>query len=159
MQSIEVLRSLKHLGLTSRTIRAVAFANEEISGTGAKAYLAEAKRNNEQHVFAIESDAGGFTPRGFRLEMEEAKMQKIYSWNTILNTYGLYETSAGGSGADVAPLKEIGTALAGLNTDSQRYFDIHHAATDVFENVSERELNYGAAAMAALVFLVSEHGL
>ncbi len=159
VQAIEVLRSLKNIGPQLRTIRAVAFANEEISGTGAKAYLTEAKQKNERHVFAIESDAGGFTPRGFRLEMDEAKMQKIYGWKKILNTYGLYETSPGGSGADVSPLKEIGTALAGLNTDSQRYFDIHHAATDVFENVSERELNYGAAAMAALVYLVSEHGL
>ncbi|MEO7801809.1 MAG: M28 family peptidase [Ginsengibacter sp.] len=158
VQSVEVLRALKKAG-TFRTVRAVAFANEEISGTGADAYLAQAKKNNEQHIFALESDAGGFTPRGFRLEMDTAKMQKIYAWNYLLNPYGLYETGPGGSGADVGPLKAIGTALAGLNTDSQRYFDLHHAATDTFENVSERELNFGAAAMAALVYLVSEHGL
>ncbi len=158
VQSMEVLRALKKTG-TLRTVRAVAFANEEISGTGAKAYLEAAKQKNEQHLFALESDAGGFTPRGFRLEMDTAKMQKIYRWNAILNPYGLYETGPGGSGADIGPLKEIGTALAGLNTDSQRYFDIHHAATDVFENVSERELNFGAAAMAALVYLVSKHRL
>jgi hypothetical protein len=157
-QSIEVLRVLKKAG-NARTVRAVAFANEEISGTGAEAYLAQAKQKNEQHIFALESDAGGFTPRGFRLEMDTAKMQKIYSWSPLLNPYGLYETSPGGSGADIGPLKELGTALAGLNTDSQRYFDIHHAATDTFENVSERELNFGAAAMAALVYLVGEHGL
>lgn len=157
-QSIEVLRVLKKTG-TPRTIRVVAFANEEISGTGAAAYLAQAKQKNEEHIFALESDEGGFTPRGFRLEMDSIKIQKIYGWNHLLNPYGLYETGPGGSGSDVGPLKAIGTALAGLNPDSQRYFDIHHAATDVFENVSERELNFGAAAMAALVYLVSEHGL
>lgn len=158
VQSIEVLRVIKQAG-SLRTVRAVAFANEEITGTGSKAYLLQAKQKNEHHVFALESDAGGFTPRGFRLEMDTAKMQKIYGWNPILHLYGLYETGPGGSGADIGALKEVGAALAGLNTDSQRYFDIHHAATDVFENVSERELNFGAAAMASLVYLISKHGL
>lgn len=66
---------------------------------------------------------------------------------------------AGGTGSDIDDLKKIGAALAGFNPDSQRYFDIHHAATDVFETVSRRELLLGAANMAALVWLVSEYGL
>ena len=64
-----------------------------------------------------------------------------------------------GSGSDIGYLEKIGTSLAGLNTDSQRYFDVHHAATDRFEAVSRRELHLGAAAMIALVWLVSEYGL
>ncbi len=71
----------------------------------------------------------------------------------------LIEIATGGSGSDIEPLKEIGTALAGLNTDSQRYFDVHHAATDVFEVVSKRELHLGAGVMAALIYLVSEYGI
>jgi len=80
-------------------------------------------------------------------------------WKNYFYHSGVYDFSKGGSGSDVGPLKEIGAVLAGLIPDSQRYFDIHHAATDVFENVSERELNLGAANMAALIYLVSEYGM
>lgn len=160
MQSMEVLRTLKASGIhPKRTIRAVLFVNEENGGRGAEKYLSEAKNKNEHHIFALESDGGGFTPRGFGLEMDSAKLNKVLQWKYLFEPYGLYEIKAGSSGSDVGPLKEIGAALAGLNVDSQRYFDIHHAATDVFENVSKRELDFGAAAMAALIYLVSEHGL
>ncbi len=160
VQSIEVLRSLIALGIKpKRTIRAVAFANEENGLRGAQKYLEEAKSKSEKHLFAMESDAGGFTPRGFGLDMPATQMQKIFQWKNLFYPYGVYDFSAGGGGSDIAPLKAIGTALVGLSPDSQRYFDIHHAATDVFENVSERELNLGAANMAALIWLVSEYGL
>ena len=160
VQSIEVLRTIRALGLKSkRTIRAVAFANEEISGTGAKKYLEEAKSKHEQHLFALESDAGGFTPRGFSLDMPEAQQNKIKYWQPLFYPYGVYNFVPGGSGSDVGDLKELGTALAGLNPDTQRYFEIHHAVTDVFENVNERELKLGAANMTALIWLISEYGL
>jgi hypothetical protein len=86
------------------------------------------------------------------------KCKKILQWKNLFYPYGVYDFSAGGGGSDIGPLKTIGAALAGLSPDSQRYFDIHHAATDVFENVSERELNLGAANMAALIWLVSAYG-
>jgi hypothetical protein len=160
VQAMEVLRALKALGIKpKRTIRAVAFANEENGGRGAQKYLEEAKLKNEKHIFALESDAGGFTPRGFGLDMTESQMQKVIQWKNLFYPYGVYEFAVGGGGSDIGPLKTIGAALAGLSPDSQRYFDIHHAATDVFENVSERELKLGAANMTALIWLVSEYGL
>lgn len=160
VQSIEVLRALKAAGIQPRrTIRAVMFMNEENGGRGGDAYLEEAKRKKEQHIFALESDAGGFTPRGFGLDMKEADRNKVMQWKPLFYDYGVYEIIAGGGGSDIGPLKEIGTALAGLNPDSQRYFDLHHAATDTFETVNKRELELGAVNMAALVWLVSEYGL
>ncbi|MEO6454596.1 MAG: M20/M25/M40 family metallo-hydrolase [Ginsengibacter sp.] len=160
VQSMEVLRAITSSGIPlKRTVRAVLFANEENGGRGAVKYLNVAKANNEQHIFAIESDAGGFTPRGFGLEMNDEKINKILQWKDLFHPYGVFEIGAGHSGSDVEPLKEIGTPLAGLNPDSQRYFDIHHAVTDVFENVSRRELHLAAGVMAALVYLVSEYGL
>ncbi|MDB5223745.1 MAG: putative aminopeptidase [Chitinophagaceae bacterium] len=160
VQSMDVLRTLKALGIKpKRTIRAVAFANEENGGRGGKKYLDEAKAKNEKQIFALESDEGGFTPRGFSLDMSETQSNKIISWKNLFYPYGASDIIAGGSGSDVGPLKDIGTALAGFTPDSQRYFDIHHAATDVFENVSERELKLGAANMTALIWLVSEYGL
>ncbi len=160
VQSIEIIRAIKATGLRpKRTIRAVMFMNEENGTRGAKAYLDEAKKKNEKHVFALESDAGGFTPRGFGLDMKDEQRMKVMQWKYLFDDYGLENLSKGGGGSDIGPLKEIGAALAGLSPDSQRYFDLHHASTDVFEAVSKRELHLGAVNMAALVWLVSEYGL
>ncbi|MEO5648231.1 MAG: M20/M25/M40 family metallo-hydrolase, partial [Chitinophagaceae bacterium] len=150
VQSMEVLRTLRSLGIKpKRTIRAVLFANEESGGKGSDKYVEVAKAKNEQHIFAIESDAGGFTPRGFSLDMTDEKYDKILQWKPLFLPYGVYDISKGGSGPDVGKMKVIGTALAGFVPDGQRYFDIHHAGTDVFESVSKRELLLGAANMAA----------
>lgn len=160
VQSIEVIRVLKATGLRpKRNIRAVMFMNEENGTGGALAYLANAKLKKEQHIFALESDNGGFTPRGFNLDMSDEQIKRVESWAPLFYEYGVYDFNGRGSDSDVGYLKEIGTALAGLSPDSQRYFDIHHAETDVFENVSKREVDLGAANMAALIWLVSEHGL
>lgn len=160
VQSIEVIRAYKSLGLKpKRTIRAVMFMNEENGGRGGDAYLQQAKNKKEHHVFALESDAGGFSPRGFGLDMSEDKRNRILLWKPLFYDYGVYDFVAGGGGSDIGPLKELGTPLAGLYTDSQRYFDLHHAATDTFEAVSKRELDLGAASMTALIWLVSEYGL
>ena len=160
MQSIEVLRTLKATGIKpKRTIRAVMFMNEENGGRGGEKYLELAEKNKEQHVFALESDEGGFTPRGFGLDMSEAQINKVAQWKNLFYPYGVYDLAAGGSGSDVGPLKKVGSALAGLKPDSQRYFDVHHSSSDVFENVSKRELNLGALSMAALIYLVDKYGL
>jgi carboxypeptidase Q len=160
VQSIEVLRVIKAIGIKpKRTIRAVMFMNEENGGRGGDKYLELAKTNREQHIFALESDAGGFTPRAFGFSVKPEQFEKIQLWKPLFRPYGVYDFNKGGGGSDIAPLRELGTGLAGLSPDSQRYFDIHHAATDVFENVSRRELHLGAANMAALVWLVSEYGL
>ena len=160
VQSMEVLRTLIANGIKpKRTIRAVLFANEENGGRGAAAYLAAAKANNEKHIFALESDNGGFTPRGFSFEMTDTQQKAISKWKDLFYPYGVYFFTQGGSGSDVGPLKELGTALAELSPDSQRYFDIHHTPTDVFENVSRRELFLGAANMAGLIYLISQYGL
>ena len=160
VQSIEIIRVLKSLKIKpKRTIRAVMFMNEENGGRGAKAYLAAAKANKEKHLFALESDAGGFSPRGFGFEADSATYQRILRWKPLFKEYGVHDFFDGGGGADIGPLKEIGTVLAGLSPDTQRYFDLHHAATDTFETVSRRELQLGAAVMGMLVWLVSEYGL
>jgi hypothetical protein len=160
MQTIEMLRSFKALHLNpKRTIRFVMYMNEENGGRGGDAYLAGAKKNNENHLFAIESDAGGFSPRGFSLSVSPQQYAAVQSWLPLLAPYEIDRISQGGSGSDIENLSEIGAALAGLRPDSQRYFDVHHAATDVFESVSKRELDLGSFAMAALVYLVDRHGL
>ncbi len=161
VQTIEILRVLKALGYQpKRTIRFVLFANEENGMRGGNKYADVAKEKNEQHLFALESDAGGFTPRGFGVNAPAAKLAKMRSWLSLLKPYGTEELAEGGGGADINPLnKHFGTVVAGLVPDPQRYFDLHHARTDVFENVNKRELLLGAVNMAALIYLVDQHGL
>ena len=161
VQSIEVLRVFKAVGYKpKRTIRVVLFANEENGLRGGTKYAEEAKAKNEKHYFALESDAGGFTPRGFGFTLAPERLQRIRQWLPLFVPYGVYEFNAGGGGADIGPLnRTLGTPVAGLQPDSQRYFDVHHARSDVFEAVNKRELELGAVNMAALIFLIDKYGL
>ena len=67
----------------------------------------------------------------------------------------------GGGGADIEPLAtaDKNVILSSLLVDSQRYFDLHHAKTDVFENVNKRELHLGAVNIAAFIYLVDQYGV
>ena len=161
VQSMEVLRLFKELGIKpKRTIRAVLFMNEENGLRGGRKYAEEAKAKGEKHVAAIESDAGGFTPRGFGLDGNDAQLTKVLTWKPLLSPYGLHDIGKGYGGADIGPLKGQGTvALIGFIPDSQRYFDYHHTEIDTFETVNRREMQLGAASMASLVYLISQYGL
>ena len=162
VQSMEVLRILKKIGYKPKhTIRAVMFMNEENGLRGGTKYAAEAKRKNEQHVFALESDSGGFTPRGFSFDASDTNFAQIKSWDVLFEPYLINRFVKGGSGADIGPLKNEGmaTVLAGLNPDSQRYFDYHHAANDTFDKVNKRELELGAAAMTSIIYLMDKYDL
>lgn len=160
VQSIEVIRTLKALNIRpKRTIRVVLFMNEENGLKGGLAYADSAKARNEKHIFAVESDAGGFSPRGFGMDMDAARKAKIKSWAPLFLRLGVYDFDQEGDGADIGPLAQQGCALAGLLPDPQRYFDVHHTRQDVFEAVNHRELKLGAAAMTLLMYLVSEYGL
>ena len=162
VQTMEILRTMKALNYQpKRTIRFVLFANEENGMRGGNKYAELAKQNNEQHVFALESDAGGFTPRAIGISATSPEQfKKMQQWASLLKPYGT-EITAGGGGADIGPLKNVNAAivLAGLVPDSQRYFDLHHAKTDVFENVNKRELLLGAVNMAAIIYLVDQYGV
>jgi len=160
-QTIEILRTFKALGYKpKRTIRFVLFANEENGTRGAKKYAEEAEAKKETHIFALESDAGGFTPRGFHFDVTDVQFQKLKQWASLFEPYGGSRfVNDGEGGVDISYLKKLGTPLSGLAPDSQRYFDIHHSRADTFESVNKRELELGAINMAALIYLVDKYGL
>lgn len=155
VQSMEVLRILKKIEYRpKRTLRVVLYMNEENGQRGAAKYTEVAKRKKEKHVFALESDAGGFSPRGFSIDTTPEKLKQIQAWAPYFEPYLIHLFVKGGSGADVAPLKTEDNVLAGLRPDSQRYFDFHHAANDTFDAINKRELELGAATMTAMVYLM-----
>ncbi len=161
VHSIEVLRALIAVGYKPKhTIRIVLFTDEENGGRGASVYSSVAKLKNEKHIFALESDAGGFTPREFSFKGNESQVAVLRKDLPLFTPYGVTSFILNGAGADVDPLNDSTGALAAeLIPDSQRYFDYHHAGNDVFENVNKRELELGAVNMAALIYLVDKYGL
>lgn len=163
VQAMDVLQVLKRLGYRpKRTIRCVLFMNEENGLRGGTAYGEYVKNSPEKHIAAIESDAGGFSPRGFDCESNEAifntSFKKVVEWLPLLEPYGLH-IRKGGSGADISPMRPHKVFLIGLRPDSQRYFDVHHTENDTFENVNKRELDLGTAAMTSLIYLLDKSGL
>jgi hypothetical protein len=160
VQSIDVLRIFKAMGYKpKRTLRAVMFMNEENGLRGGLAYAEAAIKNKEKHLAAIESDRGGFTPRGFTISADTATRKRIQRWKPLLEPYGLTDFSQEGGGADIGPLAPQGVTLIGFLPDSQRYFNYHHTEVDTFDKVDKRELELGSASMAALVFLMDKYGL
>ena len=160
VQSMDVVNILKNIGYKpKRTIRVVLFMNEENGTRGAKKYFEVSKRNNLNHIFALESDAGGFTPRGFSFTSNAENFSVIKNWKYLFDPYLIQSFVIGGSGADISLLKTNNNVLAGLRPDSQRYFDYHHAASDTFDAINKRELELGTFAMTSLIYLFDKYGI
>ncbi len=163
VHSLQAIVSLLELGFRPKhTFRCVMFMNEENGLAGGLKYAEVSNGKNEFHLAAIESDAGGFTPRGFSCDAEPDKFNILYkaltSFNPVLEAYDL-RLVKGGSGADINPLKSQGGLLIGFRPDSQRYFDYHHSSKDRIDAVNERELKLGAAAISSLIYLIDTYGL
>ncbi|HRG27712.1 MAG TPA: M20/M25/M40 family metallo-hydrolase [Chitinophagales bacterium] len=160
-QSLEVLRTLKAINAQpKRTIRCIFYMNEENGNMGGKTYGAYAKgTNKEKHIAALESDAGGFSPRGFNIDTTFLSHPKFDELVELMSFYGAYKFEVGHGGTDIGPLEGAGTKLFGLSPDSQRYMDLHHTENDTFDKVNKRELHMGASVMGMLCWWLSEYGV
>ncbi len=159
IQALEVLDLFKRLDIKpKKTIRCVFFINEENGVRGGRVYGKYAESTPEKHIAAIESDRGAFTPRGFSVDADSSVIDKIKSWLPYLKHARIEWVEKGGSGVDISFIKSA-KALIGYVPDDQRYFDVHHSANDTFESVHPREMELGSAAMAILVYLLSEEGI
>jgi hypothetical protein len=168
VQAMDVLNLMKRLNYRpKRTIRCVLFMNEENGTAGGKKYaeiaLENAQKKGEKHIFALESDAGGFTPRGFSFDGDTEIFTDQFKKLTniaapVLESYDL-SFKKGGSGSDISPMKKQKVFLAGFRPDSQRYFDLHHTAEDNFDKINQRELELGTAAMTSLIYMIDKYGL
>lgn len=160
VQALEVLRIFKELEYDPQyTIRCVLYMNEENGAVGAQTYANEVFAKGETHIAALESDRGGFSPRGFMIDARKDQLEYIQTFRKLLRPYYLDVVEAGFSGVDVGFLANGKTALIGFFPDSQRYFDVHHSANDVFEHVNKRELELGSASIASLIYLIDKYGL
>lgn len=160
VQCIEAIRILKLLGYQpNHTLRCVLFMNEENGNFGGKNYARLASENKEDHICAVETDRGGFLPMGFDIVGSEEQVSFVRAFAPLLKHYDLLKFNPGYGGVDIGPLREYYPEMIqlGMAVNSQRYFDYHHAETDVFESVNKRELELGAAAMAAIIYLMDKN--
>lgn len=159
VQAIEVLAMYKKQSIRPKhTIRAVAFMNEENGGAGGRAYFEDTKKNNLKHIAALESDAGGFSPRGIAIDTTMGAYKKVLSWKPLLDPYFVQYIKIGGHGADIGPLRELGVPLMGFEPDGQKYFDYHHTSDDTFDKINKRELELSAGVIGSLIYLIDTIG-
>jgi Zn-dependent M28 family amino/carboxypeptidase len=154
---MEALRILKKLNYRpERTLRVVLFMNEENGNRGGKGYADWVVSKGEKHIAALESDRGGFAPRGFSCDGTSEQVKFLKTLEPLMKKYELHVFEKGYGGVDIGPLKSKFSTipLFGFVPDSQRYFDFHHTPNDIFENVNKRELELGAAAVCSFIYLL-----
>lgn len=160
VQVVDIIRIFRDLNYQNkRSVRVVLFMDEELFQTGADAYAFYSKENKIKYCAAIESDAGGFSPRSFAIDGSESVFSKISSFQLLLKPYGIYYIYKGGTDVDIERLKQFNVPLIGNKPDVQRYFDYHHSSSDTFDKVNFRELQLGTCTLAGLVYLIDKYGL
>ena len=151
------VKLIKKLGLQPRrTLRVVMWTNEENGGRGNKAYRDTHMTELDNHVVAIESDAGVFNPQGFGFSGSAEAMDIVSEIGQLLNSIDADEITEGGRAADVAPLNDEGVPAMSLKVDGSKYFWYHHTNADTFDKVDRDELNRCIAAMAIMAFVLAD---
>lgn len=139
-----------------RTLRVVAFANEENGLAGSRAYVKAHQAELPFHVAAIECDSGAGRVSGFAWTAGPSAEAMLANVAEILRPFGVGNLKKGGGGADVGALRAAGVPLFSPIQDSSRYFDVHHSADDTFDKIDREELNTGVATIAALAWALAE---
>lgn len=154
----EALRLMKTLGLRPRrTVRLVLWTNEEHGVRGGQAYAAAHAAEASRHVFALESDSGVFAPLVMGFSGSPAARQTIRDILGLLAPIVPSELVAGGGGADIGPIAQLGGVPTGaLIGDPARFFPVHHSPADTVERIPPQDLARAAAMMAGLTYVVAE---
>jgi len=158
---MQTLTTLRRLGLVPRrTIRVVLFTNEENGTRGGRAYAKDHAAELASTVLAVESDSGGFAPRGFsvqaRPEVVERVKARVAEIASLLAPITAMRVITGHSGSDVGHMMPAGVPGIGLDVDNRTYFDIHHTDADTLDNVDPAALADDVAVVAALAYVVAD---
>ncbi len=160
--AMEAISVLRRMGLIPRrTIRVVLWTNEENGLAGGRQYANDHASELPNHVAAIESDSGAFRPEGFTLEHKDPQRQQVVLAQMrelvhLLEPIGPMKASAGGSGADIGPMKSAGVPLMGLEVEGSTYFDYHHSPADTLDKVDPQHLTDCVATMAVTAYILAD---
>ena len=148
----EAVRLIKQLGLRpKRTIRVVAWVNEEMGGRGGLAYRDAHRAELPKTKFALESDNGVFTPKGIRLTGPDSLLPVVKQLIAPLARIGVTEAAKGDPEADVTPLAEAGVPALALDIDASRYFWYHHTDADMMTALDPHQVALCVATMGVVV--------
>jgi Zn-dependent M28 family amino/carboxypeptidase len=140
-----------------RTIRVVAFANEEAGLFGGKAYAEAHAADLAAHQLGVESDFGAGRVYALRAGLDPVAWPVIERIGAVLAPLGIVvEKDVGGPGPDMGPFVEKGMPWAQLAQDGTDYFDYHHTANDTLDKIEPAALDQQAAAYAVLAYLAAE---
>ncbi|MGK7312087.1 MAG: M28 family metallopeptidase [Candidatus Longimicrobiales bacterium M2_2A_002] len=153
----EAVRLMKELGLRPRrTVRVVGWTNEENGLRGATAYRDAHADALDDHILAMESDAGTFDPIGFGFTGSDEAFEIVRAVGTLLDRIEAGVITRGGGGADIGPIMRRGVPGMGLRVDGSRYFWYHHTEADTLDKLDARDLAECVATMAVMAYVVAD---
>jgi Zn-dependent M28 family amino/carboxypeptidase len=155
METAHLLQTL-HLR-PKRTIRVIAWMDEESGGRGRQAYTAAHSAEFANHVAAIESDLGAAHPLGFDVKMSAQAMEGLKPVQKILESFGanLIKLVPFSPGSDISGMSQAGVPSLGIMQDGRAYFNYHHTAADTLDKIVPAELRENAAAMAVMGYALA----
>lgn len=158
--SMEAIHLMQKLGLhPKRTIRFIAWMNEEHGTDGARTYFEEHKTDLANHIGALESDLGAGHPGGITYVGKPELVQFLKPVGNVLSSIGASNVNPGpDAGEDISFLTEKGVPSFTPTQDSRFYFNYHHTAADTIDKVNLRELNENAAVMTVLAYALADSG-
>lgn len=156
--AMAVVDTLKKLNFRPRrTIRVIAWANEENGTRGARAYLESNKAKVETHIAAIESDNGAGRPFGMRMSVGSQAVKLFAPLQAVLQPMGastFRREDALGTG-DLSGLEKAGVPSFAPLIDTSTYFHYHHTAADTFDKVDKEDLRRHVALMASTAWFLA----
>jgi Zn-dependent M28 family amino/carboxypeptidase len=155
MESAELLQKL-HLR-PKRTLRVIAWMDEESGGAGSQTYAREHSSEFPNHVAAIECDTGAAHPLGFETRISRSAAELLRPVLSVLDGIGAtaMQASSYPPGADIGRISETGVPALGILQDSRAYFNYHHTAADTLDKIVPSELQENAAAMAVMGYALA----
>ncbi len=157
--AMETAELVHRLGLhPRRTIRVIAWMDEENGGHGHDTYAKDYAAEFGNHVAAIESDLGSDHPLGFNVKMSSEAAAWLAPVQQVLTSTGanLIRPTNYSPGSDIAPMAEAGVPTLGIIQDGRTYFNYHHTAADTLDKVNPQTLRENAAAMAVTGYALAD---
>lgn len=141
-----------------RTIRVIAFANEEMGLWGGRAYADKHASEVTKFQLGTESDFGARKVWLMTASVKPEARGAIEQIAKVLAPIGVdYDAKKpGGGGSDLSQMHGKGMAALTLVQDGTDYFDYHHTANDTLDKIDPKELAQNVAVYAAFSYMAAQ---